>query len=225
MRHEIVCKPDFAAIQVFLQPGEKIVTEAGAMMAMTNNLDMETNMRGGLGAALKRSVMGGESLFQNTYTCKEGEGRIDIAPAAPGDVVHMALDGSQGIMLQSGAYVASSDGMELDTKFGGLKSFRGGEGLFMLRVSGQGDLFFASYGAIHLVEVQGGYIVDTGHIVAFEESLTFNVRRVGGLKQRFFGGEGKVCEFSGNGKLWIQTRAGKSMAQFLHPFRPLPKKK
>lgn len=225
MNFEIVCKPDFAAIRVTLQQGEKITTEAGAMMAMSTNLDMETNMQGGLGAALPRKMMGGESLFQNTYTCKEGVGKLDIAPSAPGDICHLELDGGKSVLLQSGAYIASTPGVELDTKWGGAKSFFGGEGLFMLETGGQGHLFFGSYGAIHEVDVTDGYIVDTGHIVAFEESLSFNVRTVGKLESKFLSGEGLVCEFTGQGKLWIQTRAGKSMAEFLHPFRKIEQKK
>ncbi len=225
MNFEIVCKPDYAAVRVQLSPGEKIVTEAGAMMSMSTNLEMETNMRGGLGAALKRKMMGGESLFQNTYTCKDGEGRIEIAPSTPGDLVHLELDGSSPVILQSGAYVASTEGIELDSKWGGAKTFFGGEGLFMLEAKGQGHLFFGSYGAIHEVDVDGGYVVDTGHIVGFERSLDFDVRTVGDLRTSIFSGEGLVCEFRGRGKLWIQTRAGQSMAEFLHPFRAIQQKK
>ena len=117
--------------------------------------------------------------------------------------------------------LASGTDVEVDSKWGGAKTFFGGEGLFMLKVSGQGPVWLSSYGAIHQVDVSGSYTVDTGHIVAFDETLTFQINKVGGMKSLFFSGEGLVCEFSGNGRLWIQTRNAPSLASFLHPFRPV----
>jgi uncharacterized protein (TIGR00266 family) len=219
MKHEIKAKPDFASLTVHLDKGEQVVTEAGAMMGMSGGLTMETNMKGGLLGAAKRAL-GGESLFMNTYTADEDGQRIDIAPAAPGDIHHEEL-ANNTLIVQSGAYLASGAGVEVDSKWGGAKTFFGGEGLFMLKVSGTGPIWFNSYGAIHEVNVSGSYTVDTGHIVGFEETLTFNVKKVGGLKSLFFSGEGLVCEFSGSGRLWIQTRNAPSLAGFLHPFRPV----
>ena len=218
MKHAIHNKPDFASLHVWLDSGEQVVTEAGAMMSMSGDLELETNMKGGLLGAAKRAI-GGESVFMNTYTAKSDGQRLDVAPSAPGDILHQAMDGG-ALMVQSGSYLSSTPGIEVDTKWGGAKSFFGGEGLFMLRCSGQGDLWMSSYGAIHPIEVEGSYIVDTGHIVAFEDSLTFKVRSVGGLKSLFFSSEGLVCEFSGRGRLWIQTRNSSALAAFLHPFRP-----
>jgi uncharacterized protein (TIGR00266 family) len=222
MRHEIHNKPDFASLHVFLEKGEQVVTEAGAMMSMSADLSMETNMKGGLLGAAKRAL-GGESVFMNTYTADADAQRLDVAPAAPGDILHHPLAGDF-VMVQSGSYLSSTPGIEVDSKWGGAKSFFGGEGLFMLKCSGNGDLWMSSYGAIHAVDVTGTYVVDTSHIVAFESSLTFNVRKVGGLKSLFFSGEGLVCEFSGTGRLWIQTRNASSLASFLHPFRPTKSK-
>ena len=221
MLHEIKNKPDFASLHLQLDSGESIVTEAGAMMGMSSDLKMETNMKGGLMGGLKRA-MGGESLFMNTYTAEADGQRLDLAPAAPGDIHHEALSGT--IMVQSGSYMASTPGVEVDSKWGGAKTFFAGEGLFMLRCSGQGDLWFNSYGAIHEVHVEQTYTVDTSHIVGFDESLTFNIKKVGGLKSLFFSGEGLVCEFTGHGRLWIQTRNAPSLAGFLHPFRPVKPK-
>ncbi len=221
MQHQIKNKPDFASLHLQLDSGESVVTESGAMMGMSTGLTMETNMKGGLMGGLKRA-MGGESLFMNTYTADSDGQRLDLAPASPGDIHHEALSGT--IFVQSGAYMASTPGVEVDSKWGGAKTFFAGEGLFMLRCSGQGDLWFNSYGAIHEVHVEQTYTVDTSHIVGFDESLTFNIKKVGGLKSLFFSGEGLVCEFSGHGRLWIQTRNAPSLAGFLHPFRPVKPK-
>lgn len=217
MRHEIKNNPDFASLHLFLDSGEQVVTESGAMMGMSGQLKMETNMKGGLLGAAKRAL-GGESLFLNTYTAEADGQRLDVAPSTPGDIVHLPMSGA-GVMVQSGSYMCSTPGVEVDSKWGGAKSFFGGEGLFMLRCSGQGDLWITSYGAIHPVDVQDTYVVDTSHIVAFEETLTFKVRSVGGMKSLFFSSEGLVCEFSGRGRLWIQTRNAPALAGFVHPFR------
>jgi len=222
MEHAIRNKPDFASVHVTLDQGEQIVTEAGAMMGMSSQLQMETNMKGGLLGAAKRAL-GGESVFLNTYTAQADGQRLDVASSAPGDIQHIGMS-SSALMVQSGSYLCSTPGVEVDSKWGGAKTFFGGEGLFMLRCSGSGDLWISSYGAIHPVDVTGSYVVDTGHIVAFEDSLQFKVRSVGGLKSLFFSSEGLVCEFTGTGKLWIQTRNSGSLAGFLHPFRPVKSK-
>ncbi|MFT5686770.1 MAG: hypothetical protein ACI8RZ_007727 [Myxococcota bacterium] len=222
MKHQIKNKPDYASLHVVLDSGEKVITEAGAMMGMSTGLEMKSNMQGGLMAAAKRAI-GGESIFLNTYTATADSQRLDIAPAAPGDMVHIPVSG-KSIMVQSGSYCASTTGVTVDTKWGGAKTFFGGEGLVMLRCHGEGDLWISSYGAIHAVEVDGSYTVDTGHIVAFEEGLQFSVKKEGSMKSLLFSSEGLVCEFSGKGTLWFQTRNAAALASFLHPFRKVKPK-
>ncbi|TNE86884.1 MAG: TIGR00266 family protein [Deltaproteobacteria bacterium] len=221
MQHEIRNKPDFASLHVLLDEGEAVVTEAGAMMGMDPALKMDTNMQGGIFGAAKRAL-GGESVFLNTYTGTGAGQRLDVAPSQPGDMEHIPVSGA--VVVQRGSYLASTPGIEVSAKWGGAKTFFGGEGLIMLRCEGQGDLWISSYGAIHQVDVQGGYTVDTSHIVAFDESLTFQVRKSGGLKSLFFSSEGLVCQFSGTGRLWIQTRNAPALAGFLHPFRRVQNK-
>ncbi len=137
-------------------------------------------------------------------------------------MVHVHLDGNT-IIVQRGSYCACTPGVEVDSKWGGWSSMRAGEGLVMLKCSGSGELWLSSYGAIQMVEVQGTYVVDTSHIVAFDESLSYQSRSIGSLKSLFFSGEGRVVEFSGRGRLWFQTRSAPSLAEFLHPFRALKK--
>ena len=217
MQFEIKNRPDFASLHVVLDAGDQVVTESGAMMAMSPEVTIETNMQGGVFGAAKRAFAG-ESIFLNTYTGTGSGQRVDIAPSSPGDMVHIPMNGSV-VKVQIGSFCAATPGVHVDTKWGGAKTFFAREGLTMLQCSGTGDLWVASYGAIHEVEVSGAYTVDTGHIVAFEDSLDFNVRRVGGLKSTLLSGEGLVCEFSGSGKLWFQTRSAPALASFLHPFR------
>ena len=220
MKHEIVGQPDFAMVRLTLEPGESIRAESGAMVAMDPSLDLETKAKGGLLAGLKRMI-GGESFFVNTFKAKDRSGRLDLAPGAPGDLHALELRDGEQWMLQSGAYVAGGSNLDVDTKWGGARSFFGGEGLFMLKVTGPGPLFFGSYGALEPLDIDGEMVVDSGAIVAFETSLDYRVETVGGLKSLLFSGEGLVCRFRGKGRLYIQTRLPAPLASFLHPFRPV----
>lgn len=223
MQYGILDAPDFAMLKVaFEQPGEKVVAESGAMVAMSADLEITTNMRGGLLAAAKRKMLGGESLFQNTFTAKAPNQELFLAPAPEGDLRALELAPGQEFFLQSGAYVAHiGDQLALDTKWGGVKSFFGGIGFFMLKVTGPGTVFYAAYGAIHQVDVSHGYTCDTGHIVGFSSGLNYSVRKFGGFKGLFLSGEGLVCDFQGQGQLYLQTRNPSSLAAFLHPYRPV----
>ncbi len=224
MRSEIRHNPDFGVIRVqFDLPGEQVVTEAGAMVARDTAVTMTTNMQGGFGSALKRKLLGGESLFQNTFTATQPGQTLYVAPAAEGTVERIVLQPGMELFLQSGAYLASTPGVQLDTQWQGAKGFFSG-GLFLLRAHGQGELWFASYGGLHTVDIgtqYPGYVCDNSHMVAFTQGLRYNVRKLGGIKSLFFSGEGLVCDFSGQGRLWMQTRNPASLAAFLHPFRPV----
>ncbi len=213
-------RPAYALLTVDLETGESIRAEAGAMVGMDDGLSVDTGASGGLLGSLKRSVLGGESFFQNTFTA-ETAGSVSLAPPLPGDVARHDLDGGT-LYVQSGSYLASDPDLNLDTEFGGAKTFFGSEGLFLLSLTGTGPSFLASYGAIHERELAPGerYTVDTGHIVAFEGSASFDVRRVGGLKSTLFSGEGLVCEFEGPGRVWLQSRSQDAFLSWLIPQLP-----
>jgi uncharacterized protein (TIGR00266 family) len=224
MQSEIRHNPDFGVLRVqFDAPGEQLVAEAGAMVARDSAIQMQTNMRGGLGSALKRKLLGGESLFQNTFTATQPGESLWIAPAPEGAIEQVELQPGVEIFLQSGAYLASTAGVQLDTQWQGAKGFFSGEGLFLLRAHGQGLLWFSSYGGIHPVDIgqqYPGYVCDTSHMVAFTQGLQYSIRSVGGLKSLFLSGEGLISEFHGQGRLWMQTRNPGALASFLQPFRP-----
>jgi len=221
MQIEIMYRPSYSLAVVRLDPGESIRTEAGAMVSMSPGMSLETKAQGGLLASLKRSLLGGESFFVNSYRAPAQGGEITLAPALPGDmVVHSLQD--ETLMVQSGSYVASSEGVSIDTKWGGAKTFFASEGLIMLRASGTGSLLLSSYGAIHEVNLEAGqsYTVDTGHLVAFTEGMGFKVRRVGGLKSTLFSGEGLVVDLSGPGRIFLQTRSQDAFLAWLLPKLP-----
>lgn len=220
MEYEIANRPSFATAEVSLEEGEQVLAEAGAMVSYTDGIEMETNATGGFLKSIRRGLFGGESFFQNTFTARK-PGTVTFAPPLPGDVVHHRLDGDT-VYVQSGSYIASDPALDLDTEFGGAKTFFGSEGLFLLRIEGTGPLFMSSYGAIEEIELTPDetYTIDTGHIVAFEASADFTVRRIGGLKSTLLSGEGLVAEFTGSGRIWLQTRSQDSFLAWLIPKLP-----
>lgn len=221
MKYEILSNPNFAIAKIiFEQIGEQIVVEASAMVAKSTDLQMKIGMRGGLMGAAKRKLLGGESLFQNTFTATTAGETLWVAPPGEGDMISFDMDGSQPVFMSSDNFVASGPNVELDTKWQGGKGFFSGTSVFMLRADGVGPLFLGSYGGIHAIQVgPEGYIVDNNHIVAFTGGLDYQIRTVGGLKSFFGGGEGYVCEFRGQGTLWVSTRSADALAKFVHPFR------
>lgn len=220
MQHEIQYRPSYSLLKVRLARGEVISAEAGAMVSMSSSIEIETKMKGGLFGALKRSVLGGESFFINNFKANE-DGEICFAPALPGDICAIDLN-NQTMLVTSGSYITSSPEITIDTKWGGAKTFFSKEGLFLLKCSGSGQLFLSSYGAIHEVELARGqkYLVDTGHMVAWAENVGYNVKRVGGLKSTLFSGEGLVCELTGPGKIYLQSRSADAFLSWLIPQLP-----
>jgi len=220
MEHEITHRPSYAQLTLNLDEGEAVRAEAGAMVSKSGDVEVSTQAEGGLLKSLSRSVLGGESFFMNTFTAA-GPSSIQLAPALAGDIQHHQLDG-ETLFVQSTSFVAAHPEIEVDTKFGGGKSFFGGEGLFLLKLTGNEPAFISSYGAIdeHTIAPGETLTVDTGHIVAFEETVDFDVQKIGGLKSTLFSGEGLVCEFTGDGTVWTQTRSPDAFLSWLIPKLP-----
>jgi uncharacterized protein (TIGR00266 family) len=212
----------FALAVIELQSEQAIAAEAGAMVSMSANIDLHSELKGGVFGALKRAV-GGESAFVSTFTARGGAGEVTFAPGAPGDIAGLEMQG-QTFMVQSSSYLAGDITLTVDTKFGGAKSFFGGEGLFVLHVSGTGLLLVSSFGAIHRKVLRPGemYVVDTGHLVAWEGHMQYNLRKAAksGFFRSFLSGEGMVAEFNGPGEILIQTRNLAAFAGLLKPFFP-----
>jgi len=220
MQTEVLYQPSYALCRIMLQRGEHVRAESGAMVSMSG-IRVETAATGGLFKSLSRSLLGGESFFQNTFTAEVDNAELTVAPKLSGDIAVMPLNG-QELVVQSGSYLASELGITVDSKWGGARSFFGGEGLIMLRCSGTGQLILSSYGAIHRVSVPAGstYTVDTGHIVAFSGNIQYSVRKVGSWKSTIFGGEGLVVDFVGPTELYLQTRSPEAFLGWLIPKLP-----
>jgi uncharacterized protein (TIGR00266 family) len=221
MHVDVRYQPAFALAFVTLDAGESIQVEAGAMVGMSPDLELSTEARGGFLKSFARSVFGGESFFLNSFTAVKQGDSVALAPPLPGDIHVIEMTG-EPLLVQSGSYLASSEGVNVDTTWSGAETFFGSEGLIMLRVTGHGTLIVSSYGAIHSIELDAGqrYIVDTGHLVTFEESLRYEIKKVAGWKSTFFSGEGIVAELTGPGRMTIQSRSQDSFLAWLIPQLP-----
>ncbi len=223
MHVELMYQHAYTLGRVQLAGGEKVRVEAASMVGMSSGVTLETQATGGLLKSLGRAFLGGESFFQNVYTAPSQGGEVLVAPSLPGDLT--TLDLTEPMLVQSGAYVASEMGIELDSKWGGSKSFFGtGGGLFMLRAQGQGQMVVSAYGAIHEITLAAGqaYTIDTGHLVALSESMPFKTRSIGGIKTFMFSGEGLVADLMGPGKILVQTRSQDQFLSWLIPKLPQP---
>lgn len=212
-------QPDFARLSLYLPKGAMIRAEAAAMISMDTNLSMKTKFKGGF-----KRFLTSESLFLNEFRAEHAGGVIEFANGLPGDIRHYYLDGSgKALFLQSGAYLAAGPNIEANTKYQGLvKGFFSGAGLFLIKCEGKGDIFFNSYGSILEIDVKrDGLVVDNNHIVAFTDGLQYDVRKVAGYKSLFLSGEGLVTRFTGEGKVWIQTRKFPAFARWVFPYRPV----
>ena len=219
VRHD----PSFAAARVTLDPGEQLSAESGAMMATSAGVTVESGTRGGVLKGLKRSVLGGESLFITTFTPPAAGGWVDVAHHLAGDIVVAGVTADEPMSITKGCWLASSAGIELDTKWGGFKNLVGGEGGFLVRASGQGTVLLACYGALDTIALAEGesITIDTGHVVAFGPTVGSSIRKVtGGVVQTLKSGEGFVFDFTGPGWVMTQTRNPSALAAWIRQLMP-----
>jgi uncharacterized protein (TIGR00266 family) len=201
--------PSFGVARLMLTANEAVKVEAGAMYAMSAGVTLESKMDGGFMKSAKRAMLGGESFFVTSYTAPAQGGFVDVAARLPGDLLTKDITPDNALFVQKGSWLASSSTVEVDTKWGGFKNMFGSEGAFILRASGSGHLVMSCYGALETWDLQPGQTltVDTGHMVAYEESVQLQIRKAtGGLVQSFKSGEGLVFDFVGPGKVMTQTR-------------------
>ena len=217
VQFEIKGQPDYSALTLHLQPTQSVNCEIGSMMSMAPNLKLVSKFKGGFGRLLT-----GENLVVNRYSAsRHGGGPLTIIPGLPGDIAHTPLD-NDVVFLQKGTYLASSENIKTSYKYQGvIKGLFSGGGLFLIECRGVGDLFFSGNGGLLPIDVRGDFVVDTNHIVGFTEGLDYRITSIGGYKSLFFSGEGLVAQFSGVGKVWVQTHNLAAFVSWLNPFRRL----
>ena len=208
MKLELLHQPESAIAKIHMAPQEEILAEAGAMVAMSSHVNVSTTLRkgkgGGILGGLKRMVAG-ESLFISVFRSGSAPAELYLSPTLMGDILPYTLSDTE-LVIQSSSYMASTPGVQIDLGFTGFKSFLSGESIFWLTANGSGVVLLNAFGSVYSVDVEGDYIVDTGHIVAFERSLDYSITKANkNWAGAFFGGEGFVCQFKGRGKVFCQT--------------------
>jgi len=203
---------------VKLEANESVTAEAGAMTYMDPNIDVKTRMREkSILGTIGLKLMGGQSFFVNDYTAQQNLGEVAFVSAPVGDVETLEVKPSQGYIIQSSSYIASTQNVELDIKWQGFTKGLFGQGLFMIKVSGDGTLFINTFGAIdkHTLKPGQTLIVDNFHLVAFSDTCDYKVKKFGGLKSTLLGGEGLVTEIRGPGDVYIQTKNLREFVEWL----------
>jgi uncharacterized protein (TIGR00266 family) len=209
--------PAFGVARLSLGGGERVRAESGSMMATSDGVVVEAKAEGGVMKSLKRAALGGESFFLTTFTAPSHGGFVDVAALMPGDLVVVDLP-SDGLIVQRGSWLASEMSVELNTKWGGFKNLFGSEGGFIVHAEGSGKIVLSCYGALETWTLAAGekITLDTGHMVAYDSSLTMNLRKAtGGIVQMAKSGEGLVFDFTGPGRLLVQTRNPNEFLGFL----------
>lgn len=207
MKYDIVGTP-LPVVICTLAPGEKMITEKGAMSWMTPNMQMETSS-GGIGKAFSK-MFSGESMFQNIYTAVGGEGMIAFASSFPGAIIPFDITPGNDMIVQKSGFLASEPGVELSIHFQKRlgAGFFGGEGFIMQRLSGQGTAFVEVDGSVVNYNLAPGQqmVIDTGYLVAMDASVHMDIQQVAGLKNKLLGGEGFFnTVVTGPGRIWLQT--------------------
>jgi uncharacterized protein (TIGR00266 family) len=215
LKYEVRYKPSYSMLVVALDQGEKITAEAGSMTYMDPNIEVHTRKReksllGSLGLA----VLGRQSFWVNDYIAANGQGEAAFVAAPVGDIEQLEVKPGHGYVIQKAAYIASTEGVNLDVQWEGFTKGLFGQGLFMIRVSGEGQLFINTFGAIdkHTLKQGQSMVVDNFHLVAFSDSCSYKVTKFGGLKETLLGGEGLVTNITGPGDIYIQT---KNLSEFV----------
>ncbi|MCU0565559.1 MAG: TIGR00266 family protein [Oculatellaceae cyanobacterium Prado106] len=215
MKYEIRHKPSFAAIFFTLQPGDRITAEAGAMTSMSAKLSMKAQLSGGLVQALLKKFFGGESLFVNEFSnATQQPQELVLSQSTVGDIDAVELKGNE-ICFQPGAYIAHTTGVHMSVQWAGFSSWFSGEGLFKLKLNGNGIVFFGGYGGLTQRRVDGEYIVDSGHLVAYDPGIQMKVRLSSGLVGSVTSGEGLVNHLSGQGRIYLQSRSTDGLVRFI----------
>ncbi len=209
MKYEIKYQPSYSLLEVELDANEQITGEAGSLTYMSPNIDVRTRTREkSILGSLKTSILGGQSLFVTDFVSVGGTGKVALVAAPIGDIMKMEITPQKGYIVQKSAYLASTQNIDLDVRWEGFSKGLFGQGLFMIKTTGMGDLFINSFGAIdkHVLAPGEQLVVDNFHLVAFSDTCEYEVRKFGTWKDTLVSGEGLVTYIEGPGEVYIQTK-------------------
>ena len=209
MRYEVLGST-MPAVEVTMDKGESMFTQSGGMAWMTEGISMDTNLKGGLMKGIGR-MFAGESLFMATYTADKSDVTIAFASTVPGEVVPVDLSRKGSIICQKGAFLCAQPSVNVSVTFTKKVSagLFGGEGFILQEMAGSGMVFLEIDGNLIEKELAPGEVikVDTGNVVAFDKSVSYEIETVKGIKNIFLGGEGLfLTKLTGPGKVLLQTQ-------------------
>lgn len=211
-------------VTIQIEPGEKIYAEAGSMVYMSNNVNMEAKMRGGFLKGLGRKLAG-ETLFLTEFTSEVGTGLISFGGNAPGTIKPIELSGGKEFMVQKDAFLVAEDAVDMSIAFQKRlgAAFFGGEGFILEKLTGAGNVFIHACGDFVEFDLKPEQIlkIDTGSVVGWDGTVAYDIERVKGIKTMFFGGEGLfLTTLKGPGKIIIQSMSLANLASAIAPFIP-----
>jgi uncharacterized protein (TIGR00266 family) len=217
--HEII-GDDMQAVILTVSPGDEVRAEAGAMMYMTGGVEMDAKMDGGFLGGLKRKFLSGESFFITYFRASVPGSKVAFSGPYPGKIIHVPLNG-QSILCQKDSFLCAIGSIDINVAFTKRlgAGFFGGEGFILQKLEGRGEVFIHSGGTIVPLTLGSGekLKVDTGCLVAFDPSVTYDIERVGGIKTSLFGGEGLFfAAMTGPGRVWLQTLPFSRLADRIH---------
>jgi uncharacterized protein (TIGR00266 family) len=222
LSYELLYPGAYTLARVDLPQGRQLRAQSDAMVAMSPTVEVAGKMQGGLLGGVGR-LLSGESLFLQTLSASRGAGSVYVAPAAPGDIAAVELDGD-GLIIQKDGFLACTEEIQVNTHLQNIaKGLFSGEGFFILTAEGRGLLWLESYGAIHRLDLRPGEqkLVDNGHLVAWSRSMDYRLEAASkGIFSAMTSGEAIVCRFTGPGKLFIQTRQPRRFGLWISRFLP-----
>jgi len=205
MKDEILYKGTFSLLRVELEQNEGISALSSAFVSMSSEIQIETKVRAGQIKSL--GVDDEDALYISTYRARGGNGEVMFAPRFLGEIQKITIE--ESLLVRPAAYLAATEGVKIDTKWGGAGGLSKTEGLQMLRCNGRFDdsLFLSFYGAKYYRYLRNEtFLVDLGHLVALGENIRFRMRQLGGLKNTMLQSEGRIVELTGHGVILMQSR-------------------
>lgn len=223
MKYEIVGE-NFPAVRCHLVQGESMKCEGGSMAWMDDEITMKTEGGGGIGKAFGR-MFSGESIFFNHYTCEGSEGEVVFSSSYPGKIVPIELHAGQSIIAQKHAFLAATEGVNVEVHFKKSlgKGLFGGLGFIMQKFSGEGVVFLEIDGAAVEYKLEAGDVklIDAPHLAIMDSTCTMDLERISGAKNVLLGGEGLFnTKVTGPGRIWVQTMPVANLAMNLYQYMP-----
>lgn len=226
MQYDFSGGSSFPVLRVELSPGESIKAESGAMVAMSDGMKLSGKADGGILKGIARKFSG-ESFFMQHIEAEASAGWVMLAAAMPGGIQAVDITAGKELTVQKNGFLAATQGVSVSTKVQSLtKGLFSGEGLFVVKISGEGTAFLSTYGSIVTLDIPAGesVLVDNGHLVAWDADMKYTLTK--GAKSWMSAatsGEGLACRFQGPGRVLIQTRNPNELGGWLLPFLPIPR--